>query len=322
MTFPVLLVLLGFFLLIAGASWLVNGASSLAKRFNISDLVIGLTIVAFGTSAPELVVNGLASADGLSDIVYGNILGSNMFNLFVILGIVGLIMPISVQTNTVWKEIPISLGAIVVLFLLSNNLFSSGSLILSRIDGLILFLCFASFLWYVFNQVGKETDANTESSINGDMSLLKICSLIIIGLAAMIIGGMFVVDNAVSIATTLGISEKIIGITIVAAGTSLPELVTSVVAAFKKNSDLAIGNVIGSNIFNVLLILPFSAMIHPIDYNTLFNKDIFLIMGGTIFLFAAMFMSGKKKLDRWEAMILLLGYIIYIGWLINLETSI
>ncbi|MFT4535503.1 MAG: cation:H+ antiporter [Saprospiraceae bacterium] len=319
MILQIALIILGFLLLIFGANWLVSGASALAKRYNISDLVIGLTVVAFGTSAPELFVNGIASSNGLSDIVYGNILGSNMFNLFFILGIVGLIMPISVQTNTVWKEIPISALALLVLLLLSNNLYVHDGTQLSRSDGLILLVCFAGFLWYVYHQIINATEMSTENVSAVPMTTARITILIFLGLIGMILGGKLVVDNAVLVATELDISEKIIGLTIVAAGTSLPELVTSIVAAFKKNSDIAIGNVLGSNIFNVLLILPISSMIHPITYNTLFDRDILLILGGTVFLFAAMFMSGRKKLDRWEAAVLLFTYLIYTGWLISME---
>jgi len=299
----------GFLLLIFGANWLVSGATALAKRYHISDLDIGLTIVAFGTSAPELVVNGIASADGLSDIVYGNIIGSNMFNIFVILGIVGLILPIAVQSSTVWKEIPLSLVAAIFILLLSQDLYLSNSHTLSRIDAFILLICFGGFLWYVSKQMKNETE-------NGEVDLVamgnpKMISLIVFGIAFMIGGGKLVVDNAVIMATTLGVSEKIIGLTILAAGTSLPELVTSMVAALKKNSDIAIGNVIGSNIFNILLILPISALINPVEYNVQFDRDIYLLIGGTIFLFVAMFTGIKWKLDRWEAGILLIAFVGY-----------
>ncbi len=312
MIFLILLIICGFVLLIYGANWLVNGASALAKRYHITDLTIGLTIVAFGTSAPELVVNGIASADGLSDMVYANIIGSNIFNLFVILGIVGVIMPITVKASMIWKEIPISLLAVIGVLLLSNGFYVAKDSQLTRVDGLVLLLGFASFLWYVFTQLNTTDTSHGASSI--EIKSNRIGLYIIVGLIAMIIGGKLVVDNAVLIATTLGLSKKLIGLTIVAAGTSLPELVTSGVAAWKKNSDIAIGNVIGSNIFNLLLILPLSAMISPVEYNPLFDRDLMLLIGGTCFLFAAMFVSGKKKLDRWEAALLLVTYLVYIGW--------
>ena len=312
MIFLILLIICGFVLLIYGANWLVNGASALAKRYHITDLTIGLTIVAFGTSAPELVVNGIASADGLSDMVYANIIGSNIFNLFVILGIVGVIIPITVKASMIWKEIPISLLAVIGVLLLSNGFYVAKDSQLTRVDGLVLLLGFASFLWYVFTQLNTTDTSHGASSI--EIKSNRIGLYIIVGLIAMIIGGKLVVDNAVLIATTLGLSKKLIGLTIVAAGTSLPELVTSGVAAWKKNSDIAIGNVIGSNIFNLLLILPLSAMISPVEYNPLFDRDLMLLIGGTCCLFAAMFVSGKKKLDRWEAALLLVTYLVYIGW--------
>ncbi len=308
-----ILIIVGFLLLIKGADWMVSGASSLAKKNNISDLAIGLTIVAFGTSAPELVVNSIASFDHQSDIVFGNVIGSNNFNLFVILGIVGLIFPITVQSTTVWKEIPISFIAIVLLFMLVNGFIFQNGNILSRLDGLLLFLLFLLFLFYVYKQL-KTDDTQVEITQKA-ASNFKIWGFIALGLAGLIFGGKLVVDNAIEIATNYGVSKKIIGLTIIAAGTSLPELVTSVVAAFKKNSDIAMGNIIGSNIFNIFLILSISSFVNPIKYNIAFNTDIFLLMGGTIFLFIGMFTGEKKKLDRWEAGILLtvfIGYTIYL----------
>ncbi|NJB84299.1 cation:H+ antiporter [Lewinella marina] len=305
-------ILAGFVLLIFGADWLVDGASSLARKHRVSDLVIGLTIVSFGTSAPELVVNLIASLEGHSDIVYGNVVGSNNFNLFVILGIAGLILPITVQRSTVWQEIPMSLAAAVVLLLLSNNFFLGGALSLSRLDGVLLLVCFAAFLWYVFRQMRAEVPP-LEPSSPVYPTTLRIVGLIVFGLAGLVFGGKLVVDHAIAIATSLGVSEKIIGLTIIAAGTSLPELVTSAVAAFKKNSDIAIGNVVGSNIFNALFVISLSAVVHPIGYNASFNREIYLLIGGTIFLFTAMFLGGRKRLDRWEAGLLLLVYGVYLG---------
>ena len=302
----------GFVLLIFGANWLVGGASDLARKYRVPDLVIGLTIVSFGTSAPELVVNLVASLQGHSDIVYGNVVGSNNFNLFFILGVAGLILPIAVQRSTVWQEIPLSLVAAVLLLLMSNNFFLGGSLAMSRGDGLVLLALFLLFLGYTFRQMRKE-DAAAPVTAGPQASGGRIAARIVFGLAALILGGKLVVDHAVAIATTLGVSEKIIGLTIIAAGTSLPELVTSAVAAFRKNSDIAIGNVVGSNIFNVLLILAVSAVIHPIPYNAAFNREIYLLIGGTVFLFGAMFLGGNRKLDRWEAALLLLAYVGYTG---------
>lgn len=309
-----LLIILGFTSLIFGAKWLVDGASSLAKKSNVSDLVIGLTIVAFGTSAPELVVNSVASFNGLSDIVFGNIIGSNNFNLFIILGIAGLIYPIKVQSSTAWREIPISLITAILLLLLANNFFSNQAFEISRTDGIILLIAFGGFLYYVFNQLKQE---KTEVITYEQKSNYKIWSLVILGVAGLVTGGKLVVDNSIDIATQLGVSQKIIGLTIIAAGTSLPELVTSIVAALKKNSDIAIGNVIGSNIFNILLILSISSLINPIKYNPIFNQDLLILIGGTVFLILAMFTGKRKKLDRWEALTLLGFYLIYTTYLVS-----
>lgn len=318
MLLSVLIIVIGFILLIKGADWLVTGSSALAKKHNVSDLVIGLTIVAFGTSTPELVVNSVASFQQHSDIVFGNILGSNIVNLFFILGIAGLIYPITVHSNTVWKEIPISVLAVIVLLLLSNGFIMTGTNVLSRIDGAILLAFFAGFLYYIFIQMKTDRLDLGEENLK-HMTNLKIWVLIIIGLAGLVAGGKLVVDHSIKIATLLGVSEKIIGLTIVAIGTSLPELMTSVVAALKKNSDIAIGNVIGSNIFNIFFILGVSSMINPVQFNPAFNTEMYLIAGGTLVLFIAMFTGRRKKLDRWEGAVLVGIYLLYIGWLINGE---
>jgi cation:H+ antiporter len=302
------LLILGFVILIKGADWLVDGGSALARKYKISELAIGLTIVAFGTSMPELVVNTFAAYQSHADIVFGNIIGSNIFNLFAILGIAGLIAPLVVQSSTVWKEIPISFLAALLLLLLANS-FVSENQILSRIDGIILLVCFGMFLYYVFLQMKSDI---TLSDINRkELSNIKIGLFIFLGLAFLIIGGRLVVINSVEIAGFLGISETIIGLTIVAAGTSLPELATSVVAAIKKNNDIAVGNIIGSNIFNIFFILGVSALIKPVDFNIKFNFDIYLLGAGTLLVFLAMFSGKKMKLDRWEAGILLMIYIGY-----------
>lgn len=310
------LIVVGFIALIFGANWLVDGASALAKKYNVSDLIIGLTIVSFGTSAPELVVNSVASVNGYSDIILGNILGSNNFNLFITLGIAGLIYPMWVQKSTVWKEIPISFIAAFILLLLANNFFISGTSGISLLDGIILLLCFAGFLFYIFKQM--KTGAQPIEGVNFQYkSNIKIWSLIIVGLAGLIIGGQLVVDNGVELATRLGVSKKIIGLTIIAIGTSLPELLTSVVAATKKNSGIAMGNIIGSNIFNIFLILSVSSIIAPVAYNITFNTDLYILLGGTLFLFIAMFTGKKNRLDRWEAALLLIfytAYTIYLVW--------
>lgn len=315
-----LLLLLGFLILIKGASWFIDGASSIAKRYHISELTIGLTIVAFGTSAPELVINIFATLQGAQEIVFGNVLGSNNFNLFIILGLSGLIYPLQVQVSTVWKEIPISLFAAVLLLFLSNAWLVSNAE-LSRIDGILLLAVFCLFMFYLYRQTkhspaGTSTEPATEPLNPG-----KTWFLIFAGLIGLVFGGRLVTTQAVSLATSIGLSESIIGLTIIAAGTSLPELATSLTAAFKKNNDIAIGNIIGSNIFNIFLILGISSAIKPLSYNSHFNTDLYLLIGGTIFLFVAMFSGGKKKLDRWEAAVLFAVYVGYLAYLIAFSGS-
>lgn len=317
MTLQILLLLVGLVLLIKGADWMVNGASSLAKKYHVSDLAIGLTIVAFGTSAPELVVNVYSSLQGHHDLVFGNVIGSNNINLFVILGLAGLITPMVVQSSTVWKEIPLSLFAAVLLILLANDWLVPNAHILSRLDGLILLGLFGAFLFYVYKQL--KTDKQEVVPEQKQFKPLQIWLLILVGMAGLVIGGRLVVTNAVSMATALGVSEKIIGLTIVALGTSLPELATSVVAALKKNNDIAVGNIIGSNIFNIFLILGVSSLLRPIEYNPVFNTDMLLLCFGTSLLFIAMFTGKKKKLDRWEAGLLLLIYVGYTIYIISQE---
>lgn len=318
MVILMVLIIAGFTALIFGANWLVDGSSALAKKYNVSDLIIGLTIVSFGTSAPELVVNSLASINGYSDIILGNIVGSNNFNLFITLGIAGLIYPMRVQKSTVFKEIPISFIATLLFLLLANNFFFSGTSGISRIDGLILLLCFAAFIFYVFKQMRSGSEPVEEITYQ-HKSNFKIWSLIIVGLLGLIIGGQLVVDNGVELATRLGVSEKIIGLTIIAIGTSLPELLTSVVAAIKKNTGIAMGNIIGSNIFNIFLILSVSSLIAPVSYNLSFNIDLYILLGGTLFLFLMMFTGKRFKLDRWGAALLLIFYLAYTSYLVWLE---
>ncbi len=311
-----LLLILGLALLLKGGDWLVGGASTLARRYHVSELAIGLTIVAFGTSAPEMVVNVLASAEGHADIAFGNVIGSNNFNLFIILGLSALIAPVTVSAGTVWKEIPLSLVAAMALLLLANDqLYGEGPMILSRIDGMILLLFFGLFLFYIYRNM--QTDTYKEEPDGKPSPLIKTIILIVAGLAGLILGGRLVVDSAVEIARFFHLSEKIIGLTIVAAGTSLPELVTSLVAIRKKSNDIAVGNILGSNIFNIFLILGISSTIKPMPFSTVFNTDITILIAGTVALFVTMFTGIRKQLDRWEAALLILAYAGYMVFLIG-----
>lgn len=314
MFLEVFLIVLGFVLLIFGADILVKGASALAKKLKMSDLAIGLTIVAFGTSAPELVVSSVASLNDQSDLILGNVMGSNLFNLMMILGIVALIKPISVQKSMVWIEIPISIAIVVLVYGLCNFSINETGSVVSRLDAIILLLLFAAFMFYIYKGLSK--DSTAEVTPASGYSNLKIVVFIALGLVGLVYGGHLVVTSATDIALEIGLSEKVIGLTIVAAGTSLPELVTSVVAAIKKNADIAIGNVVGSNIFNMLLIVPISALIKPIAYNASFNFEMYLLFGASLFLFVAMFSGKAKHLDRWEAFILLFGFAGYTAYML------
>jgi len=319
MIVTILLLLLGFVILIKGADFLVNGASSAAKKFNISNLAIGLTVVAFGTSMPELIVSLLAAIDGKSDASFGNVIGSNNFNLLFILGIAGMIYPLVVQKNTVRYEVPISLMAAGVLFLLVNDsrilgLDANG---LSRMDSGILLLFFAGFMVYIYRTMKQTVQDDTEGQIKL-YSMPVSVGLILLGLSMLVGGGKLVVDNAITIAHHFGLSEKLIGLTILAAGTSLPELATSAVAAYRKNTDIAIGNVVGSNIFNIFFILGITGLIQPIPYNVAMNFDIYVLLGATLVLMVFMFTLTQRKLDRMEALILLTCYLAYTVYLIGM----
>ncbi len=309
MTLQIILLLAGLALLIAGAEWMVGGASSLARKYKISDLTIGLTVVAFGTSAPELVVNLFASATDHQDIFFGNILGSNNFNLFIILGIAGVIFPLTVHESTVWKEIPMSLAALVVFYLMVHIPSPGGDYMLGRVDGIILLGFFILFQYYIYRQIKNYKPEEAEHKPTG--TLFKMIAFIILGIAGLVIGGKLVLDNAVVIAKEMGVSEKVIGLTIIAAGTSLPELATSVVAAFRKNADIAVGNIVGSNIFNLLLIGGIVSVVSPVKYSPIFDIDFYILAGGTIVLFISLVTWRKHMLDRWQAALLLLFYVGY-----------
>lgn len=313
-----ILVAVGFVLLIKGADLLVNGASSLAKRFNVSDIAIGLTVVAMGTSAPELVVNmisGTVTSDGgTNDIVFGNIIGSNIFNIFLILGVSSVIYPLTVQANALWKEIPYSLLATFIFFILVNDqlFFGKESNSLGMIDASILLVMFGLFLTYIFMNLQRNPDDNELIEDIEIYTNLKTTVMIVLGIAGLVFGGQMIVDNAVSIANAFDVSEKLIGLTILAAGTSLPELATSAVAAFQRKSDLAVGNIVGSNIFNLLLVIGATGLVHsPLSFDSVLNTDLYIVMLGTFLLFIFMFTFKKYKVDRAEGIVYLLGFLAY-----------
>jgi cation:H+ antiporter len=313
MFLEIFLLILGFVLLIKGADFFVDGASALAVRLAISQIVIGLTIVAFGTSAPELVINIFAAFSGKSDISFGNIIGSNIVNFLLILGIAGLIKPLHTQKNTVWREIPFALLAVMVLLAMCNDMiFDNNSNLLSRSDAIVLLLFFVIFLTYSFTISRIEIRDKVDIK---ELSTYKIAVYLILGISGLIFGGQMVISNAVKLATALGLSDKLIGLTFIAIGTSLPELFTSAVAAYKNKSDIAIGNIIGSNIFNIFFILGTSALISPLPFPTVMNLDLGVLLLASILLFLTMFTGKKRILDRWESIIFLAIYVIYTGYL-------
>lgn len=320
MFLTITLLLVGFAILIKGADFLVGGASSVAKKYNISNIAIGLTVVSFGTSTPELLVSITSSLKGYNSAAFGNIIGSNNFNLLFILGVAGIIYPLVVLRNTVRYEVPLSLLAIVVLYVLVNDvaLWGAEANVLSRVDALILLVFFAFFMFYVYRTMTNATDLDQGDSIKLYSTPISI-GLVVLGLSLLVGGGTMVVDNAIEIAKYYGLSDKLIGLTILAAGTSLPELATSAVAAFKKNTDIAIGNVVGSNIFNIFFILGITGVINPMPYNAALNFDLKVLGVSTIILMIFMFTLNTNKLDRWEAFLMLIGYVAYTIFLVGME---
>ena len=312
-----LLLVIGFLVLVKGADFLVEGATVIARRFRVSDLVIGLTVVSFGTSAPELFVNVAASLEGSSGIAIGNILGSNIANILLILGISSLIYPLHVEKGTVWREIPFSLLAAVALGIAANDhwidkLPYSG---ISRSDGMVFLLFFAIFLYYsasIAREFPDEEDAVSDVRRGLFTSLLMVLG----GLAGLSLGGKWIVDGAVHLAVTLGMSEELVGLTIVAVGTSLPELATSATAAYRHNVEIAVGNVVGSNIFNIFFVLGLSATIKPLPFQTSANIDIGMVVLASLILFATMFTGTRRSLDRWEGGVLVWIYVVYISFVV------
>jgi cation:H+ antiporter len=310
------LLVFGFIFLIKGADYLVQGSSSLAKKLRVSDLIIGLTIVALGTSTPELVVNLVASFRGTADLAIGNVLGSNTANILLILGVSATIYPLVVHKNTVYKEIPFALLAVLALFFLVNDqdLASQKANLLSRGDGLVLLLFFLIFMYYVFS-VAVSKPNSEDAVLEEDIQVLPMWQswmMIIAGILGLVFGGQWVVDSAVAIAKMLGVSEKLIGLTVVAIGTSLPELVTSAMAAYRQKTDIAVGNVVGSNIMNILFILALTAVVSPLSFSNDLQVDLWMVIGVTVLLFLALFIGKRRLLERWQGVTFITVYLMYI----------
>ena len=311
-----LLLIAGFVPLIIGANLLVDNASSLAKRLNIPSMVIGLTIVGFGTSAPELVVNLISSFEKNSDLALGNIIGSNIFNILGILGISAIVYPLIIKKNTTWIEIPLCLLSALTVILLANDkiIDKMNYSVISRIDGYILLLFFIIFLSYNITLL-KSEQYNEEILVKNN-PVHKSVLLILLGLILLIAGGRIIVISAVEVASAIGLSQRVIALTIVSIGTSLPELATSVIAARKKYSDIAIGNIVGSNIFNVFFILGVSTVIHPVSLQPLSNIDMSLNILASLLLFIFIFTGKGRRIGMKEGAFFVLIYLAYIGFLI------
>lgn len=314
------LFLVGFVLLIKSADWLVGGSKAVASRFGVSDLVIGLTIVSIGTSMPELVVNLLASITDNPGLAIGNVLGSNIANVLLILGVSAIVSDLPVQKSTVISEIPFSLAAaLLVGFLANAALFQGdpGQLFISQYDGIIILFFFVLFMVYIFMlaKEDKSTPKQVSTTDEAPESLTKSVFWICLGMAGLFLGGKWVVDGATLIAQKLGMSQTFIGLTVVAVGTSLPELVTSVRAALKGDTDIAVGNVVGSNIFNLLWILGLSSVIAPLPFDVASNLDILMVIASSSLIILSLVINRRMSLKRWEGVLFVL---IYIGYLIFL----
>lgn len=307
MIFDILLIVAGVAMVLYGADRLTEGASALARRMNVPEIIIGLTIVAAGTSAPELFVSLVSALKGTPDMAIGNVVGSNTMNAMLIVGCAAMVAPMTISKSTVRKDIPFAVGASVLLSLLAFNAF------LGRIDGILLLAGFATFMYYTLSQAkaGKAEPATEVKVVNPWVSAF----FVFLGLALLVIGSNIFVDSASRVAYALGLSEGVVGLTIVAGGTSLPELATSVVAARKGQSAIAIGNVIGSNVFNILLILGLTATISPLQIQGITMVDLSMMLGSVVLVW--LFSRTKYTVERWEGAVLVLGYLVYLGWLLN-----
>lgn len=316
-----LLFVLGFVALIKGADLLVDSSSNIAKKFGVSDMVIGLTIVSLGTSMPELIVNIIASFSGNTEIAIGNVFGSNIANILLIMGFSAIIRSLPVPNNTIIAEIPFSLSAILLVGFLANaNLWGPEDKIfgLERLDGVVIMFFFLLFFAYIVHTtLTVREDLSKETTFQKPVNVLKESALVLLGILMLFLGGKWVVDGAVLMATSLGMSETLVGLTIVAIGTSLPELVTSVIAAKKGNVDVAVGNVVGSNIFNLLWILGLSSIIRPLPFNRISNLDALVVLFSTTLVLVLMLLSRKSEIKRWHGVVFVLVYAAYLTYIVQ-----
>ncbi len=303
----ILLLLVGLGLVVLGADWLVNGASSIARRAGISEFVIGLTIVGFGTSCPELVVSLSGAIEGNSDISVGNVVGSNIFNVLFILGLTAMVLPVGMTDKNRRIDIPITLGVTSLLVILGITGSMSGPVI-SRWEGVLMLLVFSAYLFYCFKSDSKDEFSETQRAT---LSITKSIALTLTGLAGLIFGGDLFVDSATALARQIGVSDKFIAVTILAGGTSLPELATSLVAAIKGKEQLALGNILGSNVFNAMLILGLSSVITPLSFASMTIVDIITLVLSAVLLLIWAYTGRKNRIDRREGAAMLLCYVAY-----------
>lgn len=319
----IFLLILGLALFLGGANFLTDGSAALAQRFRVPEFIVGLTIVAVGTSTPELVVSVLSAAAGNSDVAIGNIVGSNIFNVFLILGVCALIAPLPLTGGNIRRDLPFLTAVSVLLLLLtSDRLLGLGEVdAIGRIDGIVMLLLYIALIRYTIRAerrtAAQATQTTQTEKPQRSRSLWLIVVMIAGGLAGLIFGGELFLDSASAIARALGVSESVIAITLVAGGTSLPELASSVVSLLKGKSEMALGNVIGSNIANILLILGLSATIHPLTLGGITRIDLLTVLLSSLLLFVTAFTFRRKAVDRWEGAIFLVIYALYIGYLVR-----
>lgn len=321
MILDIVFLIVGLALIMLGANMLTDGASAIAKRWGVSDLIVGLTVVAFGTSAPELVISIVSALQGNPELAIGNVVGSNIFNVLVIIGVTAIIVPMKIDRTIMTKDIPLVVLSALALLAIGNGRLLDGRAtdMVSRVDGILLLLFFAIFMRHTFSTAasGAPGDpAETEAAARPGMSMLKSVLWVVVGLGCLVFGGDRFVSGASGIASGMGVSDAVIGLTIVAAGTSLPELATSVTAALKGKPGIALGNVIGSNIFNIFLVLGCSAVIRPLPFGGIGNVDLLVLMGACLLFWLFSLIIGRRTITRGEGVVLAAGYVAYVAWLV------
>lgn len=319
MLMGVIWLVVGLALILWGANMLTDGSSAIARRMGVSDLVVGLTVVAFGTSAPELVISLISALDGSAELAIGNVVGSNIFNVLVIVGVTAMVAPIKVERGIMANEIPlVILASLAILTVGSSQYLGGGLPIVSRVDGILLMLFFVIFMRYVFYQAKKIKPQESEVQEEKPIAMWKAVGFTLVGLGALIFGGDRFVAGASGIASGLGVSQAVIGLTVVAAGTSLPELATSIVAAIKGRPGIAVGNVVGSCIFNIFMVLGLSAAIAPLPFKGIGTVDLLVLMGSAVLFWIVGWFFKERTITRWEGAFMVACYVAYTAWLVSM----